>query len=85
VAGLGTAALVIAGVFAVVVPKKEKVNTAAGWRYIVLRWFHSLVWLFLAAAFFTAGDANLSALASPAAALGGITYLAYIVTFTRLK
>lgn len=83
---LGIVALVIAGIFAVFVPGKDRVNTATGWRYPVARWFHSLVWVFLAVSFFmqAAGDDSLKALASPVAALGGITYLVYIVTFTRL-
>lgn len=80
-------ALVIAGIFAVFVPNRDKVMAAAGWRYLVLRWFHSLVWVLLALAFFMAatGDAALQPFVSPVGMLGGITYLIYIVTIMRAK
>ena len=84
---LSLLALVIAGIFAVFVPNKARVNAATGWRYIVVRWFHSLVWVFLAVAFLMQATENdtLKSLATVVGALGGLSYLVYVVTFSRLS
>ena len=56
---------------------------ADGWRWIVLRWFHPLCWLFLASA--AAAKSKATALpvdwATPLAAAGGLFYLGFIITW----
>ena len=76
----GLGALVIAGVFAVFVPRADKVNALQGVGFVIVRWFHSLVWLLLALSFFLRAVENetISRLANPLAALAGLTYLVYI-------
>lgn len=83
----GGLALLVAGIFAVVVPGAKQVNAAAGWRFIIGRWFHSLVWLLLAVSLFmqATGDIGLQSLAGPVAALAGIAYLIFIITLLSLK
>ena len=78
----GVGALVIAGIFAVFVPRAEKVNALQGMRFVIVRWFHSLVWLLLALSFSLRAVQNetLNGLANPVAALAGLTYLIYMVT-----
>src|SRR5262245_19193481 len=61
-------------------PRKGNVPARPRWRQIVLRWFHSLVWLLLASACFVqaihfAGSATIG----PALALlAALTYVAFI-------
>jgi hypothetical protein len=78
----GIGALVIAGVFAVFVPRSDKVNVLQGVRFVIVRWFHSLVWLLLALSFFLRAIQNetINGLANPLAALAGLTYLVYMMT-----
>ena len=42
--------LVVAGIYAVVWPRPKDGQRRAMWQYLVLRWFHSLVWILLAVA-----------------------------------
>ncbi|MEZ4670100.1 MAG: hypothetical protein R3E39_19520 [Anaerolineae bacterium] len=79
----GMGALVIAGIFVMFVPRADVVNKLHGTRFVIVRWFHSLVWLLLALSFFVRGMENesISGLANPLAALAGITYLIYMSTF----
>lgn len=78
----GIGALVIAGIFAVFVPRADTVNSLQGTRFVVVRWFHSLVWLLLALSFFLRAVQNETSngLANPLAALAGLTYLVYMIT-----
>lgn len=84
---LGVGALVVAGIFMVFVPGAEKVNALDGLRFVIARWFHSLVWVLLAASFFMRGTAHetMRELANPVAMLGGLAYVVYIVTFMQVK
>lgn len=79
-------ALIIAGVFAVFVPRANQVNATEGLTFLIVRWGHSLVWVLLALSFLIrAFDLKpLLPLANPLAMLGGLTYLLFIGTFTRL-
>jgi hypothetical protein len=79
-------ALLVAGVFAVFVPNAEKVNAAEGVQFFIARWGHSLVWMLLAVSFLMRATQNetLVGLANPVSAAGGLMYLAFLVTFTRL-
>lgn len=79
---LGIGALVIAGIFAVFVPSAEQVNALQGLTFVIVRWFHSGVWLLLALSFFMRSMSNESVrgLANPVSALAGIGYLIYVVT-----
>lgn len=78
----GVGALVIAGIFVVFLPRADKVNALQGARFVIVRWFHSLVWLLLALSFFLRAVQNeaINGLANPLAALAGLTYLVYMVT-----
>lgn len=84
---LGVGALVVAGIFMVFVPGAEKVNALDGLRFVIARWFHSLVWVLLAASFFMRGTAHetMREWANPVAMLGGLAYVVYIVTFMQVK
>ncbi len=78
-------ALVIAGIFAVFVPSADKVAALEGMTFIIVRWFHSLVWVLLAISFFLRGMGNIS-LKSPAdliGLLGGVCYAVYLITNLR--
>lgn len=79
---LGIGAVIIAGVFAVFVPRSADVYTLRGLTFIIVRWFHSGVWVLLALSFFmrTLSNEAIKAWANPVAMLGGIGYLIYIVT-----
>jgi hypothetical protein len=78
-------ALILAGVFAVFVPRADKINAATGMPFLIARWGHSLVWLLLAVSFaFRGSQTALGALSDPIAILGGLTYLVFITTYLRL-
>jgi hypothetical protein len=79
----GLMALCIAGLYAVFVPKKDKVIATTGARFFVVRWMHSLVWIVLALSFFLRAT-MLATYADPVALLGGILYVVFIVIFVRL-
>ncbi|MBL8153651.1 MAG: hypothetical protein JNM70_05650 [Anaerolineae bacterium] len=80
-------ALGIAAIFVFFVPGAAKLKTLAGWPRFIARWFHPLVWLLLALSFAMRALPNetIRELADPVAALGGITYLIYIVTLVRVQ
>lgn len=80
-------ALVVALVFVFFVPGAEKLKKVEGLPHFIARWFHSLVWLLLALSFAMRALSNetVRGLADPVAALGGITYLIYIVTLVRVQ
>jgi hypothetical protein len=75
-------ALMIAGIFAVVVPSADQVVALEGLPFIIVRWFHSLVWVLLALSFFLRGTrkASLRGLADMMGILGGLCYAAYLIT-----
>jgi hypothetical protein len=81
----GGLACIVALIFAFFVPNREAVMAVTGLQFIILRWFHSLVWVFLAASFFmrASGNASLLNFANPVALLGGITYAVYMLTMLR--
>ena len=82
----GVLALGVAGVFAVVIyPSPEVVNALDGPTFIIMRWFHSLVWVLLAASFFlrATGNPSFHGIANLLAAGGGITYAIYLFTVVR--
>jgi hypothetical protein len=83
----GCAALVIGLVYIFFVPKAKKIYAAKGLHFVILRWFHSLVWLLLAFSFFMRASENnlLLEWASPVAILGGVLYFVYLITFIKLK
>ena len=82
---IGLGALIVAGIFAVFVPHKDKVMTLQGMRFMIVRWFHSAVWVVLAVSFLlrTATDEGIHGMADPVAAVGGILYFVYMVTLLR--
>ncbi len=81
----GILALIIAGIFVVFVPRREKVYQLQGITFIIVRWFHSLVWLLLAVSFFLrdAPSEAIGGLANPLATLGGLVYLIYMITLVK--
>ena len=63
-----------------------KLTPAPGFRYFVIRWGHSLTWLFLAISFFMRGiGSDLNGGSSFFAMAGGVTYLLFIVMTFILK
>jgi hypothetical protein len=77
----GIVCLLVAGVFAVAWPR-NKVVLANRTRYIILRWGHSLVWVFLALSCFIRIPGN-SGLADLVAFLALPTYMIFLVTLTQ--
>jgi hypothetical protein len=68
----GGLALIVAVIFTVVWPSNKVPASLGGARYLILRWFHALVWILLALSFFVresplfggTGTANILALAA---------------------
>ncbi len=76
-----TSAFVVAVVFVFVVPRSAG---ATGLEYVVLRWFHSLVWVLLGLAalarqFLPTNERLAGALAQ----LALVVYVVYFITFVR--
>ncbi len=65
----------------------DKVSATTGARFIILRWFHALVWLFLAIAAFIAAFNVLGSLATArrVAWLSLVTYLVFMGTFLTAR
>ena len=83
----GSLALIIGLAYVFFVPKAALINSTKDLHFVILRWFHSLVWLLLALSFFMRVSENnlLTEWANPVAVLGGIFYLVFLITFIRLK
>jgi hypothetical protein len=84
---LGSLALVVALIYAIYVPKSDLVNSTKGLQFVIVRWFHSLVWVILAISFYMrgSGQKELSAWANPTTLSGGIIYIVFFIGFIRLK
>ncbi|MBX3066190.1 MAG: hypothetical protein KF726_24640 [Anaerolineae bacterium] len=82
----GLIALIIAAIFAVFVPARQRIAGVTGIQFIIVRWFHSLVWLLLAISFFLRSVQSefAASIADPLAGAAGIVYLIYIVTMMRI-
>lgn len=82
----GALCLVLAAIWIIVWPS-EKASTADALHFVILRWFHALVWLLLALAAFIAAFQLLggASTARIVAFLSLITYLVFIVTFTTSR
>ena len=65
----------------------DKATATTGLRFIILRWFHALVWLFLAIAAFIAAFNVLggSATARRVAWLSLVTYLVFMATLLTTR
>jgi len=79
----GALCLLLAAIWMIVWPH-GKANADDGLRFVILRWFHALVWLLLALAAFLAAFNLLggAATARIVAFLALITYLVFMVTLT---
>ncbi len=76
-----TAAFVVAIVFVFVVPRSADVT---GPEYLVLRWFHALVWVLLGlAALARQFLPTNERLAGAVAQLALVVYVVYLITFVR--
>lgn len=73
----GLICMAIAGLYAVLWPKPRPGQVRPAWAHLVLRWFHSLVWLLLAVACFL-WALDLAAYAYGIAWLALPAYLAFI-------
>jgi hypothetical protein len=64
--------LVTAGVFALFVPGRDRIKAVSGARFVIARWFHSLVWALLGLSFVVRGldSAGSAGLADLLAAAG---------------
>lgn len=82
----GVLALLVSAVFVFVVPDADKVHAAVGLQFIIVRWFHSLCWVLLAANFFlrASGRPELAGLANLLGMGGGLAYAAYLLTLATL-
>lgn len=81
----GGLCLALAVVWGIVWPS-DRAGPVGAPRYIILRWFHALVWLLLAlAAFCAAFDVLGGAAARVAAAIALIAYLVFILTLTTSR
>ena len=71
----------------VVVWPSGKAAATSGLRFVVLRWFHALAWLFLAIAAFLASSNVLggTATARPVALLSLLTYMAFMGTLITTR
>jgi cbb3-type cytochrome oxidase subunit 1 len=81
----GILALGVALMFVVFVPRSEKVRALHGMTFVIVRWFHSLVWVLLAVSFFLRATENETAvsLANPTSMAAGVVYVLYLVTMVR--
>ncbi len=81
----GVVCLAVAAVWLFVWPRQKA--AATGVRFFILRWFHAVVWLLLAAAAFIAGFNVLGGVntAQPVAWLSLLTYLIFMLTFATAK
>jgi hypothetical protein len=60
----------------------DTAGASSGWRWFILRWFHSLCWLCLAVAALAMTKATSlpAGWAGPIGAVGGVIYLVYLAT-----
>lgn len=81
----GLICLAVAAVWVFVWPSKTTVT--AGLRFFILRWFHAIVWLLLAAAAFIVGFDILGGVATArlVALLSLFTYLAFMLTVATAR
>lgn len=79
----GVIGLVVAGIFFYIAPREQ--GTMSQRKYIIVRWFHGLVWVLLALSFFLRGTGNSMAMsvADGVALMGGAVYLVYFITTIR--
>lgn len=84
--GWTAVALVIAAIFAVFVPSADKVMALEGSSFVIMRWFHSLVWVLLAASFFLkgTGSESVKGFSDLLAMGGGVCYAVYLITTVRM-
>jgi hypothetical protein len=75
----GGLCLVVAAIFVVVWPA-DRVTNASTVRLFVIRWFHALVWVFLAASCFIRGVNSASPLANQVAFAALITSLIFMAS-----
>jgi hypothetical protein len=71
----------------IIVWPSDKAATTVGLRFVILRWFHALVWLFLAIAAFLAAFNVLggTATARTVAFLSLLTYIIFMGTFLTTR
>lgn len=90
---LGLICLGLAGLWYFVWPKERtpeplkklpEYQPRPAWMEAVLRWFHALVWVMLAAMWWLL-DAGLQPLATASALVAGIMYLTFVVALTKDK
>jgi hypothetical protein len=79
----GIIGVLLAVVFAFIAPREQ--GKMSQTKYIIVRWFHSLVWLLLALSFFLRGTENPTAIraADIVAISGGIVYAIYFINTVR--
>jgi hypothetical protein len=79
----GVIGLVVAGIFFYIAPREQGAMSRR--KYIIVRWFHGLVWVLLAVSFLLRGTGNSVAISAAdiAAISSGIVYLVYLVTTFR--
>ena len=79
-------ALAIAVIYFFIFPQKAFPMSAADFRFLVLRYAHTLTWLLLAINFLLRGlSADFNGTANSVAAVGGLMYLLFIETTFVVK
>lgn len=84
IAGIGS--IVVAVIYSFIWPKELAVNIPF-WKFIVLRWFHTVVWVFLALSCFIryTSLAQKEMYAQGLAYVGLAAYIIFIITFLFSK
>ena len=79
-------ALLIALIFIIFVPGSERIHTTTGFRFLILRWFHSLCWFLIAISFVLRmiDRESVTEIANLSGAAGGIVYLIYLVNYIQI-
>ena len=86
----GAVCLVVAAVYSFWTPgfsAKAVVAAPSVWQFFILRWFHPLVWVVLAASFFIRGSslAHRRSVANVLALIALALYLTFLLTFALFR
>ena len=86
----GAVSLVVAAVYSFWAPglsAKAVVASLSVWQYFILRWFHPLVWVVLAASFFIRGSslADRRSVANALALIALALYLTFLLSFALVR
>lgn len=83
--GWGGLCLIVAAIYAVFWPRSKAARVHSHRRHLILRWFHALVWVLLALAFFVRGSgaAGSYGLANITALIALAVYVVFLLALLR--